>query len=89
MAGVEVVGIGLDAIRRSLRSRTYRELLSIGTDNTAEGFDACRAADYGLVTSGIPLVSLYDYASIDETGKANFKAVEPGATPTTAPPSSS
>jgi DNA-binding CsgD family transcriptional regulator len=72
VAGVEVVGIGLGAIRRSLRNRTCRELLSIGTDSTAESFDACHAADYRLLTSGTPLISLYDYDSTDEDGHAEL-----------------
>lgn len=72
VAGVEVVGIGLGAIRRSLRNRTCRELLSIGTESTAESFDACRAADHRLLTSGTPLISLYDYDSTDEDGHAEL-----------------
>lgn len=72
VGGVEVVGIGLGEIRRSLRERTCRELLSIGTENTAERFEACRAADFRLLTSGIPLISLYDYDSTDEEGHAEL-----------------
>ncbi len=71
-AGVEVVGIGLDEIRRSLLRRSCRELLSIGTGNSAERFEAHAAVDCERLAAGVRLVSLYDYPSTDESGHAEL-----------------
>src|SRR4051812_26317100 len=61
LPGVEVVGIGLAAVRRSLGRRTCTELLSIGLNNHAEKFEACHDSDYKMIASRIPMISLYDY----------------------------
>lgn len=77
--GVEVVGIGLGAIRRSLQGRTCRELLSIGTENSVGRFEASHATDYQLLTSGVPMVSLYDYDSTDSGGHIELLRRRPWA----------
>jgi len=68
MAGVEVVGLGLQEIRQSLQRRNFRELLSIETGDPAERFEPAVAGDDEPFASGFRLVSLYDYLSADESG---------------------
>lgn len=68
VAGVEVVGVGIDAIRRSLKQRWASELLSVGVNTTAERLDNSYANDRRLVEAGTKMVSLYDHRSTDAGG---------------------